>query len=849
VNTSYGARPYLFSLYDLSTNKAFGASYRQLEAILEDLIETYDGGFTFDRIVIRHTVHADTDLNNLTVMAQSGEGIPIRLRNGFWLLDILATRGQCLAVAASLWKMYISKTMTVDLDVYRSAKAKFNKTCIERHGALHTVAVAEMLNVQCLLLGCLDSIEFMDPQITLMRPVIYVDCNHAVLVGHESFMPPHVWSWLMYRSSTTFVSKAYVKRAPDQTSMANMTLDIECYRDRSQLPHVEHVPLVAGVHDGASSQVFTGAQCIASSLLHLFTQYPNSNVWSHYGGGYDSHLLLRELLQMLKPGPNQQLSLTDVNGLIISLDVTQGDSKIRFRDSYKFFPRGLDDIAKAFMLGAKEKFDVVNASREELLRPECISYNVNDCVILYRVLQSFREEVISKGWDDPLEFATLSSYTKHMFFRRFYDPEKARIYTLPKWLHMKLETGYRGGINLLKYRGVVHKRLYSYDVNSMYPYVGRNSLPCGIPTYNTHHDEVLTEEFLDGHFGFLNVTIVSTPGHVDPLHGSKMFHKYLFCRFYNTPNQMLFSEELRCGLKLGYRYTVQESVTFSKYPVLKSMFEEAYSHRISSPTEVGKEAWKRIANSGYGFMGFKKYNRKCLAIYGAKHLDTLIFRQYNGQCEFSEIAEGTYLAVENRNVLLGDVNIAIAAAVTSYARVFLYDIQTDVSKYGKVYYMDTDSVCTDVNMDMVPELRTKYRDAEGGSMFGKMKDEHSDDPIVEAVLATNKVYGFRHASGKHTVKVKGVDIGRRVDSTGRIDKQGDKKDTYEELKSCLLREEQFRILASSIIHGKSEKVNNGRFLYERLQETALSLEYHKGIVLPDGNVVPFVMNNGQPVMN
>lgn len=57
-----------------------------------------------------------------------------------------------------------------------------------------------------------------------------------------------------------------------------------------------------------------------------------------------------------------------------------------------------------------------------------------------------------------------------------------------------------------------------------------------------------------------------------------------------------------------------------------------------------------------------------------------------------------------------DTNVAIASAITSYARIKIHELIVDIEKIGgKVYYTDTDSIFCNIKLSDHPELLCKYR--------------------------------------------------------------------------------------------------------------------------------------------
>jgi len=107
-----------------------------------------------------------------------------------------------------------------------------------------------------------------------------------------------------------------------------------------------------------------------------------------------------------------------------------------------------------------------------------------------------------------------------------------------------------------------------------------------------------------------------------------------------------------------------------------------------------------------------------------------------GNSENLNINEGKY-----SNLL---INVAIAAAITGYSRIFMSDYKNN--PLFKLYYSDTDSIFIDKDLNTInPNLE--------GIKLGQWKPEYS---FKEAVFLAPKVYGGITPEGVSIVKAKGV---------------------------------------------------------------------------------------------
>jgi len=143
-------------------------------------------------------------------------------------------------------------------------------------------------------------------------------------------------------------------------------------------------------------------------------------------------------------------------------------------------------------------------------------------------------------------------------------------------LQKNIQIGYTGGstemfIPSFNVIDKTVKKLYAYDVNSLYPYImSKNDFPIGDPTYIEIGSNKNLEDNLQlfGHF-YAKVTAPK-----DILHPILQIH-------YNTKNGIrtvypigtfsgwFFSEELKFALNFGYKIYIEKGYTFKKENIFK----------------------------------------------------------------------------------------------------------------------------------------------------------------------------------------------------------------------------------------------------------------------------------------
>ena len=108
----------------------------------------------------------------------------------------------------------------------------------------------------------------------------------------------------------------------------------------------------------------------------------------------------------------------------------------------------------------------------------------------------------------------------------------------------------------------------------------------------------------------------------------------------------------------------------------------------------------------------------------------------------------------DKNIHFEAISVAISAAVTSYARIYMAKVKLDIlEKGGSIYYSDTDSIVTNIKLD--ERLTDLY--SKGNKVLGRFKLEHE---LEEAYFISNKTYALITVkSGKDKIvkRAKGAD--------------------------------------------------------------------------------------------
>lgn len=221
----------------------------------------------------------------------------------------------------------------------------------------------------------------------------------------------------------------------------------------------------------------------------------------------------------------------------------------------------------------------------------------------------------------------------------------------------------------------------------------------------------------------------------------------------------------------GYEITVFKGYTFNKvYNVFDKYVDDLFKIKADSEGSI-KLITKYLLNSLLGRFGMTitKYISEMVSM--EKYTQILKTKPVNSVLSISdndvlvtyknEISKQIttdhgldYIEVLNNKSNIDienihafdDVAVSISAAITSYARIYMSQIKLDIiNKGGKIYYSDTDSIVTDIELD----------NSLVGKELGQFKLEYK---LKEAYFISSKTYCLVLEDEYITKKNKGIVI-------------------------------------------------------------------------------------------
>lgn len=868
--TTDGYTPYQYTIsYNGNYLNTSPNSTHLISRVNNQLDEYENLSFTVDEFVIRFKKGYTRQDLQCGITAGNGEGISRKLPNGYWLLDLFQAKTNCIPNAYTLWTMY--KDGSLDDVIQGNDKEFYKRRRVLPHGK--NIKFEDVVGDDDFdILYEDESIANITPKDTKNKCYFSYINGHVGVIINEKYLKEKSVEALVKSTQRTFLHKILPKNSNDKP-IKIVTADIESFRRPDEIKrgsgdneqniqiHV-HEPLLIAQYDGKRFVQFRGENALDEYCEYLVKADKDWLIWWHNGGKYDTHFLLKPLTKYANTPLDYPIELRDLKGKFLEVKThLRNGHTITFRDSCSLIPGSLEKIAKDMDVTRKlDDVDIMNVSRHDILHSKKIrEYNRIDCKSLYEILEEYQETSTTKFGTNPLHHVSASSFAKKIFYSKYYNPDEHPLYVLPRATRDFIAGAYGGGRNEIFRRGhFTNTPIFPYDFTSFYPSVGREKLPYGIPLWKDGLDNIKGKDkikkFLEDNPGFYEVEVLSSPKGKTPLHGIFHEHRYMFPHFKNYNIGSVFSVELLRGLELGYRYKIFRGYTQPMAPICKEFFEEMIKVKTDAKKN-GKPALeysgKITANAGYGYFGFDPYDRNILRIYGESMVGHLESLSDAGKLSYRKEGD-VYIAYETTNVLLPDVNVSVAAAITSYARIRLHELIQDIKDAGgKLYYCDTDSVYSSINIIEHKVLGPKWCGPGEGDNLGelapelkKKKEEEEKDReyIVDAVFIGCKMYGYITNKGKYHLKSKGTNNPKPMNKPGEDATAKDKKeyqrniDLFEKLKALL---DDAQIFNTNLIStSRIRKVKKDMEVYDETISKKITGIYTKGKVLENGKVVP-----------
>jgi len=355
------------------------------------------------------------------------------------------------------------------------------------------------------------------------------------------------------------------------------------------------------------------------------------------------------------------------------------------------------------------KFSMPNkdASRKQWLR-----YNRRDVEIIRKAVTDWADFLKANDFGG---FApTLAGQSMRLYRHRFmttgitlHDNESA----------MELERNcYHGGRNEAYKIGKIKNRITVLDINSMYPSVmASEQYPIRLKTHLVNVSIKAVCQYLYKYVLCAKAVVqTDTPAYPVVQKGKLVFPVGRFECYITTP-------EIRYAIEHNHLLEVKELAMYEKGNIFSDFVNYLYDKRMKAETSnepTDSYLYKILLNSHYGKWGQKGYNTVLL---GEQQFSA--WKQY----ELLDTVTGKIVKYRQLGKQLEEIKQegssreafpAIAAHVTAYARMKLWEL-IEHAKQENVYYCDTDSIiCNDAGVELLRPFMDDKR-------LGALKNEGS----------------------------------------------------------------------------------------------------------------------------
>lgn len=461
--------------------------------------------------------------------------------------------------------------------------------------------------------------------------------------------------------------------------------------------------------------------------------------FAHAAGLFDNKFLLGEILDRYNNAQVKIKLIQNKPGHIDILKVT-GEKWFTLRDSFYLLPQGLKSLSESF--GLVETKMNIDRKKIGLYSKETIkNYVISDCRILYNILKVV--ELSELNFD--LNNITLSQTVFKNWKAKFISKNEFNNLKISARFDERFRPAFYGG------RVEVFKRcgygLNYYDINSMYPAVMLESdFPTGTPIYTKKYKPKKLGIYWAKIFIPESVKIPPIP-YRDPKTNKILFPVGEF-------TVMLTSVELELVHKVGGSFVIIEGYYwFEKSKPFVDYVQYYYNIKKKNKGNAKYILSKLFLNSLYGKMAQRRVFKN-VTFKPPKTVEELIDKEYSiiySDRNIDSLYEivlsecGKIILTYNEDSKIPYTLLHIGLFITSYARIKLFNAMNDILKVGGVvYYCDTDSIITDVNIKTSKKL-------------GEFDIENKTGRIKRGYFISPKLYCLEYSNGEIEKRGKGVD--------------------------------------------------------------------------------------------
>lgn len=539
-------------------------------------------------------------------------------------------------------------------------------------------------------------------------------------------------------------------------------------------------------------------QMIITCFQFIMNNYPNSVVYAHNMGGFDSYFFLNSVLKLYEITPimkdSRFISLTVAvkqNKFYGEVGVKQKKIKtFKILDSFNLLPKSLRSLAEIFKLPIQKghfPFELLNLlnlnyignmpdrkyftylteteyceqnAKFWSLKENLLIYLKKDVIVLRLIVIEFQKFIFEHFNVDITKSSTMSGLALKIIRTNFFDSAKDKLIILDSKLESLFRTAYFGG-RVEVFRPILHNG-NGYDINGLYPSImAKLPMPGGSMK---HFRFIKPVDFNYDFFGLVYVSIKTPENLYNPVLPFRLENKSViypigsFTGWYTTV-------DIVTALSRGYEVKVFELYQFEQIEGMFKGFVDYLNNLKINSTGIGAHIAKMIQNFGFGKLGAHEYNAKVELV--SAHEADIISSQYTvlyqkelpGSQEMIVYVKnsGAEKALENKTNNQ-QTSLITAMFLTAAGRGINAYLLDSASIYA---YTDTDSFF------IAGEYPAELIDPKE---LGKLKLVYSN--FKEAKFVAPKVYGITNQDGTFINKAKGLGPHLTMDNLTKLMETG-----------------------------------------------------------------------------
>ena len=495
---------------------------------------------------------------------------------------------------------------------------------------------------------------------------------------------------------------------------------------------------------------------IKKSIFFIFDNFNDVVIYIH-NINFDGFLIINSLSN----DTNVEITSLIRENNIYSINLLKNSKKILFKCSYKLLPESLEKIAQSFKLYDKMIFPYKFSSKSNLFyvgdspgveffnnykdyinfseknkKFDFKKYSIDYCINDVKITSLFVLKLydIVKGYKIDINKCFSAPSLSFKIFNKNYNNNKLS-FNIKNSYDIFIRKSYLGGRCEVYGNPFDNDYIFQYDFSGMYAQCMKEKFPFG-KMYMIHDNFDLSVP------GFYYIKYYSDMYLPVLPHKSKSEGKLLFT---NGENEGVFwFEEINLFIREGgIILKINLALIYEKFDYVFKDFVE-YFTKIREIDSVHKTFGKLVINSLYGRMGMSSLKTDSFFI---NFDDINNYIKKGNVINIKKINKIALIEVESNDTIKTKNNVGIASAITSKARIKLYNSQKSViNNNGRLLYSDTDSIFASFKNNVINETHGEI----------KWKDQNIDNKIIDAVFLTSKTYALV-SKKKEIVKIKGFD--------------------------------------------------------------------------------------------